>query len=112
MDSLHIKGLTVATRIGVHEWEQRIAQKLLLDITIPIDCSTCHDDITNTIDYESLCRRVSDYVEANAFKLIETVAHNVAQFIKDEFAIKQLTVQVSKPHAISNADNIVVSVTR
>lgn len=110
MDSLHIKGLSLSTRIGVYEWEQRINQKLLLDIVIPLDFKACEDDINNTVDYDKLCQTVTAYVEGNAFKLIETVALKVAELIKNEFNIQQVQVAVSKPHAVKNAADICVQI--
>lgn len=112
MDSLHIKGLSLATRIGVYDWEQRIAQKLLIDIIIPLDVTTCQDDIANTVDYDKLCQLVTTYVEGQAFKLIETVAQGVAELIKTHFTVKEVTVRVSKPHAVKNAGDIQVQVVR
>ena len=112
MDSLQIKALSVMTRIGVYAWEQKIAQRLLIDISIPIDFRQCADQLANTIDYEKLCQQLTDYLEANAFQLIETVAERVVQFIKEEFKIEQLTVSVSKPQAIKNAADIRVTTTR
>lgn len=111
-DSLRITALSVATQIGIHAWEQRITQKLLLDITIPVDLSTCNNELANTVDYEALCQLVTTFVESNAFTLIETVAEQVAQLVKDAFNVSALTVSVSKPHAIKNAGNICVTVNR
>ncbi len=112
MDTLEITGLKVSTKIGVHAWEQRIEQRLLIDINIPHDCSNCQDELTNTIDYATLCQHVTTYVETNQFALIETVAERVAQLIKEQFAVSQLTVRVSKPNAVTNAGNIAVTVVR
>lgn len=111
-DSLRITALSVATQIGIHAWEQRITQKLLLDITIPVDLSTCNNALENTIDYDALCQQVTTFVESNAFTLIETVAEQVAQLIKDAFNVSELTVSVSKPHAIKHAGNITVTINR
>lgn len=112
IDTLHISALSITTRIGVHAWEQRISQKLLLDINIPIDLSDCNNDLANTIDYDALCQCVTTFVESNAFTLIETVAEQVASLIKETFKIALLTVSVSKPHAIKNAGNVCVTITR
>lgn len=112
MDHLDISSLRVTTYIGVHDWEQRILQRLLIDINIPSDFSNCHDKLANTIDYEQLCQRVTSFVESNRFHLIETVAEKVAQLIKDEFHVKQLSVRVSKPDAIKNAGNICITINR
>lgn len=112
MDTLCISGLNIMTHIGIHAWEQRILQKLLIDIHIPVDTKACNDQIANTIDYAQLCEKVTTYVESNRFNLIESVAEHVAQLIKDEFAVKELTICINKPHAIKNASNICVTINR
>ena len=112
MDVLKITALSVHTKIGVYDWEQKINQQLLIDISIPADFSSCEDHLSNTLDYDVLCQTVTEYVESNSFNLIETVAENVAQLIKNQFKVVQLTVAVSKPHAIKNAGGIQVIVTR
>ena len=112
IDTLRISALCINTHIGVHAWEQQILQKLLLDISIPVDVSTCNNELSNTIDYDALCQSVTAFVESNAFTLIETVAEQVAALIKARFNVAQLTVTVSKPHAIKNAGNICVTISR
>ncbi|KTC90644.1 dihydroneopterin aldolase [Fluoribacter dumoffii] len=112
MDTLNIKGLNVSTRIGVYAWEQRINQQLLIDISIDADFSSCQEDLAKTLDYEALCRSVTGYVESKSFQLIETVANEVAELIKKQFTPSQVTVGISKPHAIKNAQNIQVIVRR
>lgn len=110
MDTLTIKALNVSTRIGVHTWEQHIHQQLLIDISIDTDFSTCQDDLNNTIDYATLCDTVTQFVESKSFQLIETVAYEVAHLIQQHVQVTQITVGVSKPHAIKNAENIQVIV--
>ena len=112
MDTLHISALSIMTHIGIHAWEQRILQQLLLDIRMSTDFTTCNDQLAKTIDYDQLCQSVTAFVESKSFNLIETVAENVAQLIKDEFNLTQITISVSKPHAIKNAGNICVTITR
>ena len=112
MDGLYIKALSVATRIGAFAWEQQISQPLLIDISIPADFSRCNDELSNTIDYAKLCQLVTSYVESNAFHLIETVADHVAHLVKKEFNLNEVSISVSKPHAIKNAANVQVTVTR
>jgi dihydroneopterin aldolase len=112
MDQLTISGLAINTKIGVYQWEKSIKQQLLIDIVIPTDISNYHDQIDNAVDYDKLCEQVTTYVESHQFALIETVAENIAELIKSHFAVNQLTVTVSKPHAIKNAANVAITVTR
>lgn len=111
-DLLEITNLTIQTHIGVHAWEQRILQPLLVSIRIPTDFSQCNDELKKTIDYAELCQQVTSLVESNFFMLIETVAEKVAQLIKEKFLVNTLTVSVSKPHAIKNTGNICVTINR
>ncbi|MGC1182324.1 dihydroneopterin aldolase [Legionella sp.] len=112
MDTLHIKALTVSTKIGVYAWEQRVNQPLLIDISMDSDFSVCNDDLNNTIDYASLCETITHFVESKSFRLIETVANEIANLIKQKFKVSHLTVAVSKPQAVKNAANIQVIVHR
>lgn len=112
MDCLFIQNLSVSTQIGVHAWEQRIKQQLLIDITIPADFSNCQDELTHTIDYDALCQKVTYFVESQSFQLIETVANQVAQLIKEAFKVDAVTIAITKPHAVKNAAVIKVSVSR
>lgn len=102
----------MSTKIGVYAWEQRILQQLLIDISIDTDFSDCQEDLGKTVDYEALCKNVTLYVESKSFQLIETVANEVAELIKKQFNVSQVTVGVSKPHAIKNAGTIQVVVRR
>lgn len=112
MDKLEIKALSVMTHIGVYAWEQKILQRLLIDITIPVDLSACNEELDKTIDYDKLCQTVSAFLASNSFQLIETVANRIAQLIKEEFNVAEITVSVSKPQAVKNAANVSVTVTR
>ena len=112
MDYLNITALNVSTKIGVNAWEQRINQQLLIDISIPSDFTECKDDISNTLDYDALCQLVTQYVESNSFQLIETVANNIADLVKSRFNAEQVTISVSKPHAVKNAGTVKVTINR
>ena len=112
MDTLIIKALQVSTQIGAYTWEQHIRQPLLIDISFDWDFKHCNEDLTRTIDYAEICQMVTEFVENKTFKLIETVANEVAELIQKAFQIPMVTVGVSKPQAVKNAQNIQVIVQR
>lgn len=112
MDLLTIKGFAVSTAIGIHAWEKQIKQRLLIDITIHADFADCRDDINRTIDYDKLCQSVRERIEKKSFNLIETVANEIAEYLKTTFSITALTVSVSKPQALAHVQNVMVSVSR
>ena len=112
MDILTIKSLKISTKIGVHAWEQRIDQLLLIDLSLELDVQNCNENLEKTIDYSILCETVTEYVSTRSFQLIETVANEIARLIQKQFNINKLSVSVSKPHAIKNADNVQITISR
>ena len=86
-DLLQISALNIKTHIGVHAWEQKILQSVLLDIQIKLNIADCNDKLENTIDYSKLCESVTNYVASNSYSLIETMAEDVAKFINQNLDI-------------------------
>lgn len=70
------------------------------------------DNIENALDYDKLCDLITKHVENNSFALIETVAESVANLIKTNFKVENITVSVSKPNAVLNAGNIQIKIKR
>lgn len=106
INSLEITSLAVATVIGAYPFEQHIKQTLLIDIQIHYPYQDSQDDLSRTIDYASLCNKVTTMVSERSFQLIETVAVKIAELIQSEFNVTSLRIRVQKPHAIHNAKNI------
>lgn len=112
MDKLEIIELKVATKIGIHAWEQSIIQPLIIDLDIFYDVSKCNDSIETTLDYDKLCQLITLFVSENSFQLIETVAEKICELVKKEFKVEKLLVKVCKPGAIKNAKNVCVVIER
>ncbi|MCR9192185.1 MAG: dihydroneopterin aldolase [Gammaproteobacteria bacterium] len=104
--------LKIATRIGVYAWEQRINQRLSFDLRIPIDLTYCDDNLDNTLDYAKLCEDITTFVSSNVFQLLETVASQVADMIQNTYAVKQLSLSVTKIGAVPNAGGIRIQLER
>lgn len=113
MDKLIITALRVKTRIGVYAWEQKIDQTLLIDLEIPVDLNHFNHELKDTIDYDLLCRTITNHIESKGFELIETVGLEIITLIRSNFGIEDLiTVRVSKPRAIPSAQNVTIVLTR
>ena len=112
MDRLDITALQVSARIGVHDWEQCIEQRLFIDIGIVGDFKNTNDDLDKTIDYDQLSQMVIAFVKDTPFRLIETAAEKIAALIKSEFQVSSVTVRVSKPDAIKEAGSVSMTIER
>ena len=106
MDEIVIESLTIKASIGVNQWEHKIKQLLVVDIYLYCDFTDINDDINKTIDYDELSRNVESYCEQCKFKLIETVANNIALELLNQYPIQKAKVSISKPHALRQAKNV------
>jgi dihydroneopterin aldolase len=98
MDTILIRDLAVAFRIGVTEAERAQAQRLLLSVEIAHDftAAAAKDDLNQTIDYYAVCQRLLRLGEGREWKLIETLATDIATLVKTEFRAGAVSVEVKK----------------
>lgn len=87
MDIVFIEQLSVITTIGVYDWEQKIEQKLVLDIEMGWDNKRASrsDNVTDCLDYAQISQAIMDHVSKNKFGLVERVAEEVAQLLLGHF---------------------------
>jgi len=113
MDKLYISELRVPCHIGVHAWEQKIKQTLILDIELRVDLSKAAQSaqLADTVDYSSLIQRIKALL-TQSFALIETVAEVVASAVLEEPAVFAVTVKVAKPSISSELKTVAVEITR
>jgi dihydroneopterin aldolase len=113
-DRIFLRGLQVECLIGFIEWERRIKQTVVLDIELPVDCARAAetDDVTNTVDYKRVAKRIIAFVESSEFKLVETLAHRVAMIVIEEFQLAWVRLSVNKPGAIRGSRDVGVSIER
>jgi FolB domain-containing protein len=93
-----IKSLEVTARVGVPEEERSEPQKLLMDLSFtaadqPVDLG---DDITLTVDYFAVSRRVIAIAADRPRKLIETLADDTAAILLGEFALRWVEITIRK----------------
>lgn len=114
MDKVFVKGLKIDTTIGVYDWEKSIRQTLVLDLTLFTDIrpAAAQDDLHLTLDYAAISARLVEYVQSTRFELIETVAERVCQLLLDEYSLPQVTLCLSKPGAVAEAESVGVEITR
>ncbi len=98
MDTITLSDLEVQFRVGVPDQERARPQRLLLTVEMDQDLSEAAqtDDLSRTIDYYRVSRRLLELGRDRQWKLIETLADDIAQLILKEFKPRVVRVEVKK----------------
>ena len=102
------------TVIGIFDWERRIRQRVLLDLTLWTDVRRAarSDRIEDALDYKRVSKRLQEFVAKARFRLLERMAEEVARILLEEFGARRARVRVEKPGALRGARTVAVTVTR
>ena len=109
MDKIIVHDLEVWYYVGVSDSERQQPQRLLLTLELEHDFRAAmeSDDLQDTIDYGNLCERLLNFGEDRAWKLIEKLASDIADFILNEYGAQAVSVEVKKM-VITAADYVSV----
>jgi dihydroneopterin aldolase len=113
MDQIIIQDLEVFYRVGVPASERAQPQRLLLTIEMNHDFSAAakNDSIDKTIDYQAVAVRLANFGRRRSWKLIETLAVDLAEMILREFNPARVSVEVKK-FILPQTRHVAVRVTR
>jgi len=111
MDYICIHDLEVRYRVGVTDLERAQPQRLTLTVEMACDFSRLDDQLERTIDYQAVCTRLLDFGRGQSWKLIETLAEELAGMILREFKPANVAVEVKK-FVIPQAASVSVRITR
>jgi FolB domain-containing protein len=110
---IHIEQLRVLAHVGVSSAERAKRQRLVLNITLwpARDLRDIKDAVSRTIDYAVLCRETKTYLARQSPKLLETLAHDLANHLLRKFHIGKIRLEVRK-FVLKDAAHVSVTVTR
>lgn len=113
MDQIVIEDLAVFFHVGVPDEERAQPQRLLLTVVMEHDFSkaAATDDLRGTIDYYAVSRRLLALGNGRSWKLIETLAVDIAGLILAEFKPARVQVEVRK-FILPEARHVAVRVVR
>ncbi len=114
MDIVFIRGLRIATTIGIYDWEKTIRQTVVLDLEMAADVATAAatDQIADALDYKSVSKRLKQFVGESRFELVETLAERCADIVRNEYGVPWLRLTLNKTGAVTDADGVGVIIER
>ena len=97
-DVICIRDLEVVYQVGVPDEERAEAQRLLLTLEMESDFTEAvrTDDLTKTVDYFAVSQWLLRFGEEREWKLIETLAVEIAECVRDKFGAARVKVEVKK----------------
>ena len=108
---IRIKNLRLRTIIGIEEWERTNKQDLIINAVIEFDGEKAveSDDISDTVNYKKITKRIIELVEASDYFLLEKLCGRVLQSIMEDKYVVCATVEIDKPGALRFTDSVSVS---
>lgn len=114
MGIVFLRDLRVDTVIGIFEWERNTRQVVAIDLEMATDTAraAATDSIDDALDYKTISKRLIEFVGGSSFKLVETLAEEIARVVREEFGVAWVKVTLSKPGAIRGARDVGVVIER
>ncbi len=102
MDSIKIENLEVYCNHGVFKEENVLGQKFLVSARLFTDTHNAglDDNLTESIHYGDVCHFITEYMKSHTFKLIESVAENLArELLLNTNNLNSVELEIKKPWA-------------
>ena len=110
---LFLANYEVWINIGVHDFEKRGEQRVLInvDLYIPLAYSTPKDDhLEEVVDYDFMRRSIAQRVKQGHVHLQETLCDDVARLMLAHPHVKAVRVSTQKPDVYPDCDAVGVEV--
>ncbi|MDP6933616.1 MAG: dihydroneopterin aldolase, partial [Myxococcota bacterium] len=110
-DRVHGIGMAFHCRIGFHEYERHILQKVVVDFEAETDWreSAREDRAQGIVDYYKVNRAIGALIEERSFRLVEALAEEVARLLCRDYPVQRVRVRVTKePFDMPNAQGVAV----
>ncbi len=97
-DRVHGSGFTYDCRVGFHEYERHIRQRVSVDFEAETDWqeSARRDRARDLVDYYEINAAIQALVDGREWRLIEAMAEDIARLICTRFPVSRVRVRVNK----------------
>ena len=113
MGTLSIRELRISCIVGVYPDERKREQDLFVDVDMGFDFDrvAASDHLADTVDYTDVAADLTEYVRAERFQIIETLAQRACErILARNPVLRRCRVVIRKPAAVPHAQGAVVTV--
>jgi dihydroneopterin aldolase len=110
-DRVHGTGFSYDVRVGFHEYERHIRQRVVIDWEAETDWAEAAraDRAKDIIDYYKANLAIEKLVHQREYRLIEALAEDVARLLCAHFPVQRVRVKVTKaPFDMPNVGSVAV----
>jgi FolB domain-containing protein len=113
-DQIHIRDLLIRGILGVNDWEREQPQDILVNLTLTADLrrAGASDDISDTVNYRTVAKKIIAHVEAAQRLTVEALASDIARLCLNEPGVQRVRVRVEKPGALRFARSVGIEIER
>ena len=114
MDRIVIRELSIRCIVGVLPAERVTPQEVLVSLDVGTDIAPAarSGELRHTIDYAALAQQARALVVAGRYRLLETMAEDLAQCVLQSELAAEVRVTIRKPAAIAGAADAGVEIVR
>lgn len=116
MDKIIIKEAKFRCNIGVSKEEMAKKQNIFVDAELFFNLkkASLTDNIKNTINYSDVYKLIKNIAKKKEYKLVETLAENIASGVLKNLPAKKVIIRIKKPMALAkkNVKYAAVEITR
>jgi len=98
MFSIQLKGLRLATHVGAFAEELARIQVVEINLKLHVNkqAAALQDRLENSVNYAEVLQVLQDCAMQRPRQLIETLAHELAASVLENFAVQKVDIQLSK----------------
>ncbi len=114
MDKIFINKLRIDCIVGITPPERIHLQPLFADIIMEKDLKSSgyRKDLSLSIDYAEVCRRVTSYVLSSKAELLEELGVGICDLILKEFKPVKVTVRLSKTEILPQTGAVGIEISK
>ncbi|MCW7541997.1 dihydroneopterin aldolase [Aquabacterium sp. A7-Y] len=112
---LFLRNYEVWINIGVHDYEKRGEQRVVINVELYIPLALCTpkaDQLHEVLDYDFMRRTIAQYVSRGHVHLQETLCDEVAELMMAHPLVRAARVSTEKPDVYPDCDSVGVEVFR
>jgi len=113
-DSIIIKNIESLCLIGINPDEKINPQPIIINLKLftSFNKASQSDQIIDTIDYSKLVKSIKEFISKSKYNLLETLGDKLAKKILKNKKIKEVEIELIKPNALIESENVSVIITR